>query len=222
MIYCNDSDLLAWEPNLAAEASFAAQTLLQQDVTLDGSTLILSGDGPSFDDSRVRAGHIAVLGGSMPGCFPIIALTTASRAVISRSHELLPAAGAATPENAASFAVAVGTGTGIPLAVRTFAPQRMVVSEVLRRLAGVDETRGETLLNTASLKRPAVLGTLQMIYNALAAAGGDGAAELIVRAELYERLYRRSLRNVVVEIDTDGDGRANVQRLLRTARLVRA
>ena len=77
-------------------------------------------------------------------------------------------------------------------------------------------------LNDAVLRKPCVLGTLQMIYNAMAVvAPADERADLIVRAELYERLYRKSLRGVTVEIDTNGDGVADARRMLRLVQFTR-
>jgi hypothetical protein len=44
---------------------------------------------------------------------------------------------------------------------------------------------------------------------------------LIARVEMYERLYRRALRSATVELDTDGDERADVARPLNVLRLAR-
>jgi hypothetical protein len=47
-------------------------------------------------------------------------------------------------------------------------------------------------------------------------------ANLLVRAELYERLYRRALRAAAVEFDLDGDGEADTRRMLNVLELRRA
>ncbi|HEV2294580.1 MAG TPA: hypothetical protein VGR35_12055 [Tepidisphaeraceae bacterium] len=76
------------------------------------------------------------------------------------------------------------------------------------------------MTNPIALKKPAVLGTLQMIYSALAAAAATPQT-LATRAELYERLYRRALRNTVVELDLNGDGEADTVRPLNVMQLQR-
>ena len=42
-----------------------------------------------------------------------------------------------------------------------------------------------------------------------------------MRADLYERLYRRSLSRARVEIDTNGDGKADLARALNVLELAR-
>jgi hypothetical protein len=59
-----------------------------------------------------------------------------------------------------------------------------------------------------------------MIYSAMAAAASE-PAPFGVRAELYERLYRRALRQARVDLDLDGDGKADARRSPGLLRLVR-
>jgi hypothetical protein len=212
-LYCTDADLLSWEPDLPREASFASQTLLANvAASLAGTTLTLASG--SFADSRVRAGHVVVLSGTVSGCFPILSVDSPTTCTISAQHEgLLDEPPTPAP---------AGTAASVSVTVRTFAPQRIVTSEMLTRLGGVEPTGSQRITNVAALRRPAVLGTLHMVYSALSAAGGDESADLIVRAELYERLFRRSLRAIIVEVDTNGDGEPDLRRMLRSARLVRA
>jgi hypothetical protein len=61
---------------------------------------------------------------------------------------------------------------------------------------------------------------MQMIYNALAAAAED-PEKYNVRAELYEKLYRRALRSTRVDLDLDGDGVAEITRPLNVMQLQR-
>ncbi|MBC8107529.1 MAG: hypothetical protein H7Z14_13130, partial [Anaerolineae bacterium] len=77
-----------------------------------------------------------------------------------------------------------------------------------------------TILNPEVLSRACALGTLQMIYSALAAAAEDARAAN--RAALYERLYRRALRGAIVSVDLDGDGRADAHRMLNVLNFQRA
>ena len=213
-MFCTDVDLLHWEPLIAAEAAFASQTLLgETPATLGGSTLTI-GVG-SFTAAHVRPAQVAVLSNDagVIGCFPIVSVESASVLTISAIHEGL-AAGELVPPSAA--------GTGLHVTVRTFAPQRQIVTELLTWMSGLTPGSAGRVLNEAVLRKPTVLGTLQLIYNAMAvAAPADDRADLIVRAELYERLYRKSLRGVTVEIDSDGDGVAEAKRLLRLVQFAR-
>jgi hypothetical protein len=61
-----------------------------------------------------------------------------------------------------------------------------------------------------------------MIYSALSAAAGEDSAHFQVRADLYERLYRRALRGSVVELDLDGDGQPDTVRMLSVLELKRS
>jgi hypothetical protein len=97
------------------------------------------------------------------------------------------------------------------------------VSDLLLAAAGLDPTRAdidEVVSNPQVLRKPATLGTLQMIYSALAAAAAEPAG-LSQRADLYERLYRRALRNTTVDLDLNGDGAADATRPLNVLQLQR-
>ncbi|HVT87408.1 MAG TPA: hypothetical protein VHD56_01035 [Tepidisphaeraceae bacterium] len=128
--------------------------------------------------------------------------------------ELYAEDGTAQPNSSAS-------GTDLSFAIRTFWPQRQSVSEQLLLAAGIEEAAISQIVNPQVLKRPCVLGTLQMIYTGLAATSSD-PEEQLTRADLYERLYRRALRAAILEIDTDGDGVADVKRSLGVVELRRA
>ena len=73
MTFCNDTDLLHWEPNILKDAEFASQTLLQSTADLSETTLsLLSG---SLVDAQVEAGQAVFIGGAINGSFPIVTLT---------------------------------------------------------------------------------------------------------------------------------------------------
>jgi len=114
----------------------------------------------------------------------------------------------------------IGSAASVTYSVHTFFPQRMIVSELLLQAAGLDADQGSAILNPTSLKRACTLGSLQMIYNALAAAASD-PTDFTVRADLYERLYRRALRSAMVEVDLDGDGVPESRRALNVLELRR-
>ena len=218
MIFCTDVDLLHWEPNIFRDAAFASQTLIAGTGDIAGTTFTIASG--SLTAAHVSAGGVAVLSGGVAGSYPIVTVGSATQMTLSVLYDQL------YPDEGAGAASPVGSATGLGFAVRTFWAQRKVVSDLLTQAAGVGAALGEagkgTILNIESLRRACVLGTLQMIYNALAAPGTDGAAaELRVRADLYERLYRRAVRLARVELDLDGDGVADTRRALNVVRMGR-
>jgi hypothetical protein len=214
MTFANDIDLLHWEPNILKDAAFASQTLISGTGNLAASTFTISAG--SFTTSHVTNDLVIVLAGSVAGSFPIVSVDGATQLTISTLYDgLFPSSGdpAASP---------VGTANGLTYTIRTFWPQRRIVSELLLQAAGLDPTddAAATIVNPQSLRRPCALGTLQMIYSALAAASAEPEA-LNVRAEIYQRLYRRALRSVTIEIDRDGDGEGDIARGLNVMSLQR-
>ena len=214
MTFCSDIDLLHWEPNILKDAAFASQTLLSGTGDLSDTTFTLASG--SLTAAHVASDQAVVLSGSLEGTFPIVTIDSATQLTLSALYDGL------YPTTGDPVASPVASASGLNFVIRTFWPQRRVMSELLLQAAGVDPTddAAETILNPQSLKRACVLGTLHMIYSALAAAASD-PAHLNTRTDLYERLYRRALRSATVEIDSDGDGKANVARALNVLRLQR-
>ena len=219
MLFCKDVDLLYWEPAVLKDATFASQVLAAGSGDVAGNQFTAT-TGPSFVAQAVEAGQVLVLAGSIAGSYPITAVLGATQLRVSPLYaELFP------EEGSPPASLVVGTASGLTYAVRTFWAQRKLVSDLLAQAVGVvpgtaDET-DVAILNPEGLKTACVLGTLQMIYSAIAAAAAADPAQFEVRAELYERLYRRALRQARVDLDTDGDGRANVRRTPGVVALMR-
>lgn len=217
MPFCTDTDLLYWEPNLFRDAAAAGQTLASGVASVSGTSATFS--GLSLPGAGVRPlGVIQFSGEAVSGSFPIVSVDSDTELTLSVLYDgLFPSDGTA---GAASH---VGGAVNQAFAIRTFYPQRQVVTQMLLQAAGVDPSLADAegrVGNAEALKRPCVLGALQMIYNALAAAATE-PAKLEARADLYERLYRQAMRSARVEVDTDGDGVADVVRSLNEVRLVR-
>jgi len=192
-----------------------SQTLISGSGDLAGTTFTIS--GASFASAHVEAGGILVLGSPIDGCFPVVSVNSATVLVTSVMYDGL------FPESGSGVASPITSASGVPYAVRTFGAQRQVVSDLLRRAAGVGPESAlvdATIVNAESLRRVCVLGTLQMIYSILAAAAAE-PANLETRASFYELAYRRALARVRVEIDTNGDGKGDVVRLLNVLDLRR-
>jgi hypothetical protein len=212
--FCTDLDLINWEPNICRDAAFASQTLMSGTADLSGTTLTIATG--SFLDAHVEPNQVVVLSGSIAGSFAVVSIDSATSLTISVLYDAL--------FGDAAEASPVGSATGLGFVIRTFWPQRQVVSEILQQAAGIlpgdSRTVDAVILNPQALRGPCILGTLQLIYSALAAIA-DAPREYAVRAELYERLYRRALHSTLVEIDLNGDGIAECRQQLDNVQLVR-
>ena len=214
--FCTDLDLLHWEPNIFRDAAFASQTLLSGSAALAGTTLTIASG--SLIAAHASADGVVVLGGAVAGSFPIVSVDSATVCTISVLYDqLFPDEGDPVPSP-------IGTASGLTFTIRTFWAQRRIVSELLNQAAGIEPTsdpfNSPQIVNPKALKRACMLGTLQMIYNALAAATG-APDEYAVRADLYQQLYRRAMRSTNVEIDLNNDGVADERRQLNVLRLAR-
>ena len=188
MYLCTDLDLLALEPWLFRDAAFASQLLSAGTGNLAGTSFVRAAG--SFVDDHVDAKCVMTLSGEVIGCYPIVSAVNDTTLIVSTLYEgLFPDIGVSVPSP-------VGSGNNLSFTVRTFAPQRRIVSEVILGAAGVGGDNADlsagNLLVTPAIRHAAALGTLQLIYSALAAASSDPAA-LSLRADYYERHYRRAL-----------------------------
>lgn len=216
-MFCTDKDLLRWEPHLFKQAAFASQTLLSGTGDLAGTVFTI--DAGSLAASHVASDMVLVLQGlDLDGSYPIVSIDSDVQMTVSVFHDpLLPDEGMANP-------APVATGLDYPFWVRTFSPQIRVVTDLLKHASGIvpgTATQNATVTNPSALRRPCVLGTLQMIYNALAAAAAT-PDDYLIRSELYERLYRKALRSTQVALDLDGDGKADAVRSLNVMELTRS
>ncbi len=212
MTFCTDTDLLHWEPDLLDDAAFVSQFLTTGTGAL-ADNLFTSTSGAGFDSAAIEPGLVLILSGALAATLPIVGVESADELRVSVLYnDILGQSGdAASPFNTLA-------GAGLTYIIRTFWAQRQIVSDFIRQAAGLNRVAPEgqsapTILNPADLRRVCALGTLQMIYSALAAAATE-PARLNARADLYERLYRRALRQTRIDIDTDGDGRANTRKSL--------
>jgi hypothetical protein len=215
MTFCNDIDLLHWEPNICRDAAFASQTLLSGTGDLTGTTFTIASG--SFATAHIAADQVIVLTGGTSGSYPILSVDSATQLTLSVMYDGL------FPIDGDRIATSPGSADGLAYGIRTFWPQRRIVSELILAAAGLDPGDAhadEKILNPGSLRRACALGTLHLIYSALAAAA-EKPDNLNVRVEFYERLYRRALGASRVAIDLDGDGRAEVVRTLNVLELQR-
>jgi hypothetical protein len=231
MLLCKDVDLLRWEPNVFRDASAAAQSLIAGSGDLWGTTFTASAG--SFIDARVAAGHVLSVSGDVVASLPIIAVSSATVLTVSVMH------GGLYGDDGSVNPVPPKAGSGLAFDVRTFSPQIKEISDALLQAAGImpgtDDETTVTILNTEALRRPCVLGTLSLVFRALATtapvatlfadtSGGTAPADQKTwndRADLFQQLYMRATRAVRVEVDLDGDGVIDEKRELDVVRWVR-
>jgi hypothetical protein len=183
--------------------------------TLAGTLFTI--DSGSLEAAQIAPNHVIALAAPVDGCFPVLKIESDTSLTLSVMYDQLdPTFAEGSPE-----AVSPGEGTGLNFHIRTFWPQRMATSREILMAAGVAEADIGQITNPQALVRPCVLGTLFMIFTALA-SGAEDAAALLNRAQLYERLYQRAVRNTVIEIDSDGDGLVDERRSLAVVQLRRA
>jgi hypothetical protein len=239
MTFCSDTDLLYWEPGLFADAAGVAQKLLSGEATVNGPAVTI-GISQSLPDAGVVAGSVITFsGGDVQGSFPIVSIDSNTQLTMTALYDGLDAE---TLEPAL-----VADATSQQYVIRTFYAHRRSATEEILIAAGLDPTAtdGLSILNPQALKRPCVLRALWMIYTARAGAAMASAAAAVqaagtgsdaatigagrdreqtnytARAAVYERLYWRALRSVQLLIDTDGDGRADVTKMMNLAELRR-
>jgi len=215
LTFCNDIDLLHWEPNVLRDAAFASQALISGTGNLAGSTFTIASG--SFLTAHIAQEQVIILTGATSGSYPIVSVDSATQLTLSVLYDgLFPTSGDPAPSPP-------GTANGLDYVIRTFWPQRRIVSELLLQAAGLDPSDPESepkLLNPEALQRACTVGTLHLIYSALAAAAED-PENLRMRVQLYERLYRRALRSATVKLDLNLDGRLDLLRRLNVMDLER-
>ena len=215
MTFATDIDLLHWEPNLFRDAAFASQTLLSGSGDLAGTTFTAA--EATLLSAHITADQIIVLSGGTEGSYPIVSVNSATQLTLSILYDgLFPVGSDPVPSPP-------GTASGLNFVIRTFWPQRRIVSELMIAAAGLDPAdalSADKIIRPGSLKRACALGSLHLIYSALAAVA-TAPANLIGRSNFYGRLYRRALGATRVELDLDGDGEADTVRTLGVLELQR-
>src|SRR5947209_1329292 len=122
MVYCTDVDLLHWEPNILRDALFASQLLLSGTGSLAGTTFTLASG--SLSSAHIVPDEVVVLSGALAGSFPIVSVNSATQLTLSVLYDGL------FPDSGSAVATPAGTAADLGFAVRTFWPQRRVVSDL--------------------------------------------------------------------------------------------
>lgn len=214
-MFASDRDLLAYEPRLFNEVSWAGQRVLESASggTIDSSGLTLTVTGAKFLDWGVDTGWV-VLAGDVP--LEVSYRINQTQLSVSRPRASLDSA--AIPTSAAS---------GLSVKAASFMTQiGLAHAQVMRALGiepgavGVDGVGEENITNPRAVIEVEALGALHLIYAAASAMVGPGSV-MWTKAQMYRERFIAARRRLAVEIDADGDGVSDQVRRVTVAFLVR-
>ena len=197
MYFCEDVDLMVWEPGVFGEAAFAHQGVLK------GATATLTG--------AVLATTDPVLGTVMPGMVMQVAAADDSvsqllevLAVTDDSHATVSALRGRGDEGA----VAPLFGGSAKVTVVSFRPQIAALGDELLGLIGVASDRqtaaNQSATDLRGFRTAAVFGVLAALFRTLSA--GDVPAWVTAKRGFYEKMYAEARRAISGKVDQDHDG----------------
>ena len=202
-MFASDRDLVQREPLLMTDVSWAGQRVWSGTVGVVGTTLTATA-GPGLLAQGVAPGMVTRIAGLS---VEITAIASETEAAVSL---LRPRAGdpvIAPPAIASAEAQIV-----------SFGPQIELVHRQVLRMAGLED--GASVTNPAALVEVEALGALAMVLSVLGASSPAGSA-LARRADHWQAQFERARREVVVEVDLDGDGAPDAARRLNGLVLTR-
>ncbi len=189
MYFCDDVDLMVWEPGIFGASGFAHQALVKNAAgTLAGTALSM---------------EVGVLGAVAPGMVAMVEGSGLAQlwevtAVADASHATVSSLRGRADEGAVPGLVS----GAVTATVVSFRPQIAAIGDELLGLIGVASGRGEageTVEQARGFRMACVFGVLAAVFRVLAAAEGASAVEAAKR-DYYERRYadvRRGVRGVV-------------------------
>ncbi|MGN6366832.1 MAG: hypothetical protein ACTHN5_00945 [Phycisphaerae bacterium] len=198
MYFCQDVDLMAWEPGVFLEGAFGHQTLLKEAAgTLTGTGLVLT----SGSLAAVAAGMVAqvtLTDGSLTQLLEVVTVTDDTHATVS-----------ALRGRSSEPVVTPLTGGSVKATVVTFQPQIAAVGDALLSLVGIasdrDTSPAPASADLCGFRTAAIFGTLAAIYRTLVDAKSATNLTFGKRA-YYEGLAQSSRQQLAATIDCDGDG----------------
>lgn len=198
-----DRDLLWWEPALYREVAWSAQILTRGKATITGDILLMADANVDFVTAAVQAGQVIVVGD-----LPLEILQVRGEEDLRVS--LVRARGETTVRPPGDTASAEAW-------VMSFAPQVALAAASVARLIGVDVAK---VVNSQDASDVVALTALELIARA---AGAPGGAEhpWTRRSAWFAQRAREEAARLVLEIDADGDGAAEVRRRAREGELRR-
>jgi hypothetical protein len=212
-----DRDLLVYEPRLFNEAFFASQRVFDSPSagSLDAAGTTLTATNAKWGDWNVGAGWVVLIADAPA---EVVTRFNQTQLYVSKLRE-----------DANAAVTSAGSGSSLPVRVSTFRPQIQSVHDALMRGVGIEPTAivapgtitEANITNPKALLRAECLGTLQMVYQSVAVAAGEGSVAW-AKARSYAERFAEERRRIAVEIDTNADGTADAVRRFSTHWLTRA
>jgi hypothetical protein len=212
MYFCNDVDLMAWEPGIFLEASFAHQAIVKEAAgTLTGTALAMSA-ATLGDVASGMVASVETADGTLTQLLEVVNVADASHATVS-----------ALRGRGSEAALAPLTGGSVKVTVVSFRPQIAAVGDGLLALMGIESGRDSadpSLCDTSGFGHATVFGVLAAVFRTLATAS---TATNLTYSKLgfYEGLYRGARRAIAATVDRDGDGVPETRRRTDVGKLVR-
>jgi len=214
--FCNDVDLLKWEPVLFRDLALVSQTLCQGSDGITSGTTFTSA-GASFVNSGVAAGHVIYLrdsGNTIDGCYEIVSVDSATQLTLSVVRQVTD-----------DTALAVPAGSSLSYSITTFDPQSEEVSYSLLQYFGIGESGAEgvtvdDILNSRSLRQACVFAVLSAVF-AGSACGDEDDSGFWQKSLRYQKMFQTARARARVEFDTDDDNLAEQTRTGGSVRLRR-
>ena len=210
-MFATDRDLLVIEPQAFARLAWLGQRVLSGTGSVSGTALTVT--GATFASRGIGVGSVLLLAG-VP--VEVVAITGASTATVSIAR-----AGVNDP------AIATGLSGSVAVAGFTFGPQIALAHRQVMRMVGVDPdgvVPGSVVPGQVKNPREVAwleaLLALRLIYAAQATAVGH-EAHMDRSLRLLDDRLRSAVGELRVLIDTDGDGLADVVRVVGVAGVVR-
>jgi hypothetical protein len=198
MYFCQDVDLMIWEPGIFLEGAFGHQALFARVAgTLAGTALVM-GSAVLGNALPGMVGNVELADDSLTQLLEVVTVADDTHAVVS-----------ALRGRAGEVAVAPLVGGSVKVGIVTFRPQIAAVGDELLGILGVISDRDAQVdAATADLRgfrMAAIFGTLAAVFRTLSTSESATAATLAKR-EFYERLALHAKRAISGRAARDGDG----------------
>lgn len=198
MYFCQDVELMAWEPGIFLETAFAQQMIVKDAAaTLTGTALVLT-SGSLAGVSPGMVAQVTLADGSLTQLLEVVEVTDATHATVS-----------ALRGRSSEAAIAPLMGGSVKVTVTTFQPQIAAVGDALLALIDVPSDREEGATRASAdlcgFKPATVFGVLAAVYRTLVDKSSASTLTYSKRT-FYEGLARASRLTLAGTIDRDGDG----------------
>lgn len=214
--FCNDSDILKYEPVLFGELHLPGQVLIEgTGGVLSGTTFTAS--GADFVSAQAGAGGVLNLqsaDGVLDMCVEIVSVDSATVLTVSviRADSL-------------GSAVAPPGASNISYRVSTFGPQVSEAAYQLTEYFGIGPGNpasvhdSDDIMDTSVLKQASVFAVISAVYAMLASQAKDD--NYWQKSVHYQKLFEKSRQRCRLSIDSGNDGVVDVTMIGSSVRLVR-